>query len=180
MITIEHCEKFYTSEFTQETYDNILAYINFKEEKCSCGAKGSLVKIGCYSRFYKTSTKRICIKIQRVMCKHCGKTHAVFVECMVPSSMLLVSTQIEMLRSYYNHSLDEFLANYPSIDRPNVFYIVKNYERKWKKYLESAGLTLTSNEKEITDYFLEKHHIQFMQMKRHLNSSSKLLLNLQV
>ena len=67
------------------------------------------------------------------MCKHCGKTHAVFVECMVPSSMLLLTTQIEMLRSYYNHRLEEFLSSYPTIDRPNAIYVIKNYERKWGK-----------------------------------------------
>ena len=112
-------------------YDQVLDHVDFKSLECSCGAKGSFVKIGCYPRFYKTATNKICIRIQRVMCKHCGKTHAVFVECMVPSSMLLLTTQIEMLRSYYNHRLEEFLSSYPTIDRPNAIYVIKNYERKW-------------------------------------------------
>lgn len=40
--------------------------------------------------------------IQRVMCKHCGRTHALFVECMVPSSMLLVTTQIDLATVPYS------------------------------------------------------------------------------
>ena len=76
------------------------------------------------------------------MCKHCGKTHAVFVECMVPSSMLLLTTQIEMLRSYYNHRLEEFLSSYPTIDRPNAIYVIKNYEREWVNYLKKSGFTV--------------------------------------
>ena len=165
MITVDYCEEFDVIEFTQATYDKILEIIDFKEMTCGCGAKGSLVKIGCYPRFYKTCTKKVCIQIQRVKCKHCGKTHAVFVACMIPSSMLLITTQIEMLRSYYNHNLDEFLANYPSIDRPNVIYVIKNYERHWQKQLESAAFSLTNHEKTISAYFLKSNHRQFMQIK---------------
>ena len=148
MITVANSAEYFINEFTQEIYDQVLDHVDFKSLECSCGAKGSFVKIGCYPRFYKTATNKICIRIQRVMCKHCGKTHAVFVECMVPSSMLLLTTQIEMLRSYYNHRLEEFLSSYPTIDRPNAIYVIKNYERKWVNYLKKSGFTLKSKERD--------------------------------
>lgn len=177
MITITNSFECGIEEFNQAIYDQIINKVDFKNFECNCGAKGSLVKIGSYPRFYKTTTKRICIKIQRVMCKHCGKSHAVFVECMIPASMLLLTTQLEMLRSYYNHTLDEFLSNYPTIDRANVTYIIKNYEQNWAKYLKKAGFTLKSKETENTRYFLEKYQIQFLQMKNFFKSSLPRLLN---
>ena len=109
MIIISNDTVYLKKEFTQETYDQALIRVDMKGLECDCGSNGKLVKIGYYQRYYKTSTRKICIQIQRVMCKHCGRTHALFVECMVPSSMLLVTTQIELLRSYYNHRLEEFL-----------------------------------------------------------------------
>lgn len=178
MITIRQSSDLLIKEFNQEIYDSIVTNVDFTNQECSCGSIGSFVKIGCYSKFYKTSIKRICIQIQRVKCKYCGKTHAIFIECMVPSSMLLLTTQLEMLKSFYNHTLDEFLANYPIIDKPNIFYIIKNYERTWKKKLKQAGLSLKSKIKEISDYFLENHHIQFMQMKTRTNLSDEHILNL--
>ena len=177
MIPVANSAEYFINEFTQEIYDQVLDHVDFKSLECSCGAKGSFVKIGCYPRFYKTATNKICIRIQRVMCKHCGKTHAVFVECMVPSSMLLLTTQIEMLRSYYNHRLEEFLSSYPTIDRPNAIYVIKNYERKWVNYLKKSGFTLKSKEREIQRYFFEKYQVQFLQMKCFSNSSSSRLLN---
>lgn len=178
MITIKQSSDLLINEFNQEIYDSIVTNVDFTNQECSCGCKGSFVKIGCYSKFYKSSIKRICIQIQRVKCKHCGKTHAVFIECMVPSSMLLLTTQLEMLKSFYNHTLDEFLAAYPIIDKPNIFYVIKNYEKAWKKKLKTAGFSLKSNAKEISDYFLENYNIQFMQMKTHTNLSDEQILNL--
>ena len=93
MIIISNDTVYLKKEFTQETYDQALIRVDMKGLECDCGSNGKLVKIGYYQRYYKTSTRKICIQIQRVMCKHCGRTHALFVECMVPSSMLLVTTQ---------------------------------------------------------------------------------------
>ena len=134
-------------------------------------------KIGYYQRYYKTSTRKICIQIQRVMCKHCGRTHALFVECMVPSSMLLVTTQIELLRSYYNHRLEEFLMVYPTIERSNAFYVVKNYEKKWSKILKLTGLSLMDEEKKIIKVFIKKYQMQFMQMRSYSKIVSQLRLS---
>ena len=156
MITVANSAEYFINEFTQEIYDQVLDHVDFKSLECSCGAKGSFVKIGCYPRFYKTATNKI---------------------CMVPSSMLLLTTQIEMLRSYYNHRLEEFLSSYPTIDRPNAIYVIKNYERKWVNYLKKSGFTLKSKEREIQRYFFEKYQVQFLQMKCFSNSSSSRLLN---
>lgn len=169
MVTVSDSIEFYINELTQEAYDKVISKIDFKEMRCNCGIKGSFVKIGYYNKNYKTSEKRINIQIQRIKCKHCGRTHAVFIDKMVPSSMLLVSTQIKLLKSYYDYSISGFLENYVSIDLPNIYYVVRNYEKKWRYKLESANLSLNSDEKELVNYFLENDNTQFMQMKRHEN-----------
>ena len=75
MITVANSAEYFINEFTQEIYDQVLDHVDFKSLECSCGAKGSFVKIGCYPRFYKTATNKICIRIQRVMCKHLSLIH---------------------------------------------------------------------------------------------------------
>lgn len=179
MITIISNDEISLTNFDQEVYDQILEQADFKNIECDCGGKGQFVKIGFYTRTYKSDTKKIKIKIQRVLCKHCGKSHAVFVEWMVPASMMLVTTQLQILRAYYNHQLEEFLVKYPTIDRSNVFYIINNYKNKWKKYLQLAKLTLADDIKKIINYFIKNYNIQFMQMKYLKNKRTNLLeLNL--
>ena len=177
MIIISNDTVYLKKEFTQETYDQALIRVDMKGLECDCGSNGKLVKIGYYQRYYKTSTRKICIQIQRVMCKHCGRTHALFVECMVPSSMLLVTTQIELLRSYYNHRLEEFLLVYPTIERSNAFYVVKNFEKKWSKILKLTGLSLMDEEKKIIKVFIKKYQMQFMQMRSYSKIVSQLRLS---
>ncbi|MFQ6794355.1 DUF6431 domain-containing protein [Thomasclavelia sp.] len=169
MITITDRENYSNKRLTQETYDSIIKLINFKEIKCTCGKTGDLVKIGSYPRHYKIPERKICIQVQRVMCKNCGRTHAVLIHCMVPASMLLVATQIEILQSYYNHSLLEFLDTHSTIDLSNIYYVVRNYEKRWKTYLETANLSLDSNINSLINYFIDNYNIQFMQMKRNIN-----------
>lgn len=152
-------------ELSQEKYNSIIKLINFKDIRCTCGKNGHLVKIGSYQKCYKIPERKICLQIQRVMCKHCGKTHAVLVHNMVPASMLLVPTQIEILKSYYNHETASLLDRYATLDLANIYYVVKNYEKTWKQYLESANLSLESNINNIINYFIENYNNQFMQMK---------------
>ena len=53
MITVANSAEYFINEFTQEIYDQVLDHVDFKSLECSCGAKGSFVKIGCYPRFIK-------------------------------------------------------------------------------------------------------------------------------
>ena len=87
-----------------------------------------------------------------------------------------VTTQIELLRSYYNHRLEEFLMVYPTIERSNAFYVVKNYEKKWSKILKLTGLSLMDEEKKIIKVFIKKYQMQFMQMR----SCSKIVSQLRL
>ena len=50
MITVANSAEYFINEFTQEIYDQVLDHVDFKSLECSCGAKGSFVKIGCYPR----------------------------------------------------------------------------------------------------------------------------------
>lgn len=165
MLTIENSNLIHVKEITQEIYDNAVQSTDFNKIKCSCGTKGKLVKMGSYLRCFKTPLKRTYIQIQRVKCKYCGKTHAVFIECMVPSSMLLVNTQFEILKAYYNNTTNNFLHAYPTIDFSNILYVVKNYKLIWQKMLLDSNLSLSSGIEIIVEYFFKTYNLQFMEMR---------------
>ena len=56
--------------------------------KCSCGIAGNVIKYGSYKRKIIIKNKVYIIKIQRIYCKHCKKTHAIIPEFIIPYERL--------------------------------------------------------------------------------------------
>ena len=56
MIAITDNSEYFNVEITQELYDSIIKLINFKKIRCTCGQKGTLVKIGTYPNLESVKT----------------------------------------------------------------------------------------------------------------------------
>ena len=103
---------------TQKSYDKFIYNIDFSDGKTS-------------------------IIILRVRCKSCGKTHAIFPECIVPYSQILLSDHISIINTYNSKASFEpiMLAN-EFIDESNIFYIIKQYLEHWKERITSFKISL--------------------------------------
>lgn len=148
---------------TQENYNKFIKNIDFNKLSCSCGISGQLIKHAYYDRHIKTSNGVINLTIIRVKCKSCGKTHAIFPECIVPYSQILLSDHISIINAYHNGSSFEpiMIAN-ELIDESNIFYIIKQYQQYWKERIISFKISLDlSVSKECLKFFKK----QFMQIK---------------
>lgn len=148
---------------TQKSYSEFVENINFNRLTCSCGMSGQLVKHAYYSRHIKTPNGIIELKILRVKCKCCNKTHAVFPVCIVPYSQILQEDHLAIIKAYNSHSSFEpiMLAN-EFIDESNISYIIKQYLKYWKELIISFKISLDLNiSKQCLHYFKR----QFMQIK---------------
>ena len=148
---------------TQKYYDKFIYNIDFHKLTCSCGISGQLVKHGYYKRNVKNNDGKVSIKIIRVKCKCCGKTHAIFLECIVPYSQILLSDHISIINTYNTKSSFEpiMLAN-EFIDESNIFYIIKQYLEHWKERIISFKISLDLS---ISKQCLKTFKRQFMQIK---------------
>ena len=86
--------------FTQKTYNQFLDKIQFHRLSCSCGRSGCLIKHAYYERRVKTPDGCVILRILRVICKHCGKTHAVFPEWFVPYSQILLKHHLKIIQTH--------------------------------------------------------------------------------
>ena len=148
---------------TQKNYNEFVKNINLNKLTCSCGMSGQLVKHAYYNRRVKNFDGIIELKILRVKCKCCNKTHAVFPKCIVPYSQILLEDHLSIIKAYNSHSSFEpiMLAN-EFIDESNISYIIKQYLKHWKELITSFKISLDlSISKQCLDYFKR----QFMQIK---------------
>ena len=148
---------------TQKSYDKFIKNIDFHKLTCSCGRSGQLVKHGYYKRNIKNSYGKTSITILRVRCKSCGKTHAIFPECIVPYSQILLCDHISIINAYNTKSsFDPIMIANESIDESNIFYIIKQYLKHWKERIASFKISLDLS---ISKQCLKNFKRQFMQIK---------------
>ena len=148
---------------SQEFYDSIVDGINFSSVHCTCGHCGCLTRHAYYYRIVRFKSSVVVLKILRVKCSQCGKTHAVLLSSIVPYSQIPLEDQIEIISNYDSGS--DFMAVLDSnflIDPREVYRIISNYRRFWKQRLISEKIT--SFENIVTDCF-RLFDLQFMQIR---------------
>lgn len=75
-------------DINQKSYTNTVNSIDFSKISCSCGATNSFKTHSYYVRNVSFLGLKIKIRIMRVICADCGRTHAILIESMVPFSIL--------------------------------------------------------------------------------------------
>ena len=87
----------------QKTYEIFITtfLLNLFQIPCSyCNKKGHLIRYGYYKREVQLDTKKAKLKVQRVKCKHCKKTHAILPDWLVPYSQILIYDMIDIITQY--------------------------------------------------------------------------------
>lgn len=153
--------------FSQKFYDNCISKINLFDTHCTCGHKGSLIKHGYYSRKVKTNDGISIIKILRVKCSICGKTHSILLSSIVPYSQVSLHDQVAIV----NGNSQEVMNSIPDIDESTCSRIRKHFHSFFFEFLKSEKLKLSSLSVVILSC-LSKLKIQFMQMKKSVTLSS--------
>ncbi len=138
-------------------YEKNMRFLNCFSLKCSCGCKGCLIKHGYYTRKISINNKIYTIKILRVKCKSCYKTHAILPFFVIPyirlNSLEMKHLCIEIEENLINSSDDEL-------------YRYKKIYKNFKNKLYSLGLTIYDSIINIKITVSNTFNIGFMQNHR--------------
>ena len=164
----------YCSLFFQEKYNKFIESLNFSSLTCphpECGFRGQCTRHAYYKRNIITEYDKKYIRILRVKCLHCKKTHALLPNWIVPYSQHLVADHIEIIGAYHaGISPYTFKPSNPEINTWSVVYIVKQFEDHWKGRLLSLVTSIFDGMDEIISSCFISYKRQFMQIKRTRNA----------
>ena len=135
--------------------------------ECTCGKKGCLIRYGRYKRSVKLNSALIQLSLQRVLCKECLVSHALFPSLLVPYSQIPLHDQQQILdRAEKGQDMEAAMENNLLIDENNVKYIIRQFKKHWKQRLLSAALSIMDD---LTAPCLAVYSRQFMQIRRTRN-----------
>lgn len=163
MITIftDNC-----NPISQNLYDSIINDLQFHQLTCGCGRSSCLSIHGYYNRGIKVDDSLVPLRICRVLCADCSKTHALLLSSIVPYSQISLTEQVDIISCYEAHGdFSSIMNSHPSIDESNIRYVIHQYLSHWFQRLLSASLCLSSSQAFIYSCF-SSFNRQFMQIKR--------------
>ena len=129
-----------------------------------------MVRHGYYSRRLKTSHGTIVLRILRVKCKECGRTHAILPELVVPYSQIPADLQqIMLLYPLGSRELETLMQSNCDITESNVLAVRSRYRQNWKERILSMGMTLQVDIADLIQRSFFVFHRQFMQIHRGIN-----------
>lgn len=157
------------NSISQSEYDSIINSIQLHQLSCSCGHSGCMSIHGYYHRSVKLPDGMIRLRICRVKCSECNKTHALLLSSLVPYSQIRLSDQHQICVDFENAAcvLSVCESNI-EIDENNVKYILRNYRRCWREMLRSIRVLLNPVADLISACF-SNYSSQFMQIHRGCN-----------
>lgn len=162
MITIftDNC-----NPISQILYDQTLNALQFHQLTCSCGCSGCLSVHGYYKRSIKVEAYLVPLRICRVKCAVCKRTHALLLSAIVPYSQIGLSDQIRILSCYESSGdLAAIMNGHPAIDESNIRHVIRQYRCHWRQRRLAIGLTLSMTCHFISQCF-KSFGRQFMQIK---------------
>lgn len=112
MIIIQNPKKI---NINQKIYDHFVDNLVLDDIHCPNCSQHSWSFHASYYRFIDFLGRRIKIRIKRIICNSCGKTHAILIESIIPFSCLNHDDIINILQSHYMDMTDS-----------SHFYYLKN------------------------------------------------------
>ena len=171
MITIK-CNNF--KPISQSSYNNLISSISIHNLMCTCGMSGHMINHAYYERSVKSYCEKIILRILRVKCKHCGKTHALLPSQLIPYSQISLGDTIAIINAWKAldknkcslRSYEEIMTSNFLIDFSNVRHIIKKFLIHWSERLLTYNIHLDSD---LVKNCFKCFNRQFMQIKRTSN-----------
>ncbi len=155
---------------SQDFYNTCIFNLQFHQLTCSCGHAGCLFVHGYYKRKVKTTTGSFWLKVCRVRCSECGKTHALLPSSLVPYSQIPLICCHQIISDLnLGRDVNSVCADYPNVDENNVKSIIRKYYMYWKERLLSEFIGLSPLKSLVFQCF-SHYSVQFLQVHRTVNS----------
>ena len=154
------------NQFSQDYYDSVITGLSFNQLSCTCGHSSCLSIHGYYMRGIFLPDGEDSLRILRVRCSECGKTHAVLPSSLVPYDRISLADQITVITAYEEGANRNTICDEnPSVDENCVKAIIRRYVLFWLQRLLSEAIRLTSIPSLIRSCF-SFYSMQFMQIRR--------------
>lgn len=151
-------------EITQDIYDASIEEIDFDLLKCSCDHDHCLSKHAYYARKVKSFDGVLFLRILRVKCNHCHRTHAILLSCIVPYSQILLRQILEIVMKP-SMALCDVMIQY-DIDEAHIRYIKKQFRLYWKERIDHLGSSIQDS---LSSLCFNEFKRQFMQIRNMTN-----------
>lgn len=153
---LHHCNIFFgilseSSAKGIESYERYVRDLNVFQLECNnCHCRGECIRYGHYKRSYLVKEQDLSgsttIRIQRVICKSCGCTHAILPEKIVPYCQFSIVFILLVLLAYYSKaSTVTALCETMFITAPMLYRWKKQFEKQKDQYLGVLKSAATSS-----------------------------------
>ena len=154
------------NQFSQDYYDSVINSLQFHQLKCSCGHSACLTIHAYYTRSVFLPDGVRPLRICRVRCSECGRTHALLLSSIVPYDRISLLDQHTVVCAYEDGSDRNAVCDQnPSVDENNVKSIIRRYTRFWLQRLLSESIPFRKIPSLIRSCF-SFYSMQFMQIRR--------------
>lgn len=154
------------NRFSQDYYDSVINSLQFHQLKCSCGHSACLTIHAYYTRSVFLPDGARPLRICRVRCSECGRTHALLLSSLVPYDRISLLYQHTVVCAYEDGSDRNAVCDRnPSIDENNVKAIIRRYTHFWRQRLLAESILLSEIPSLIHNCF-SFYSMQFMQIRR--------------
>lgn len=128
--------------------------------RCGCGRVGSLIKHGRYQRDIIINDIVYEMKIQRVYCKHCGRTHAILPVFIIPFERQTLPYVLELVDYSLKREINK--ADYELVRWTGIF-------RAWQNRLRGYLDIFSDDVSKIITFCASTYKMMFMQSKKRCN-----------
>ena len=153
------------NQLSQDFYDFIINSLQFHLLTCTCGHSACLTIHGYYTRKICLPDGILVLRICRVRCSECGKTHALLLTSIVPYDRIPLISQYTIVRAFEDGSdRNAVCDSNPSVDENNVKSVIRRYVRFWQQRLIAETISLAALPALILSCF-SFYSMQFMQIR---------------
>lgn len=144
----------------QDLYEQEINSLDFSMIKCKeCGNTG-FVTHGYYNRGVKTEDL-VLIRITRIKCPHCNKTHAILPQWLVPYSRIPLETTVEIIL-LKSEEIKRYLETAYYLADEVIRMIKDKYRKYWRQRLISQNIKINNM---LSTTCLDIFGYQFMQIR---------------
>lgn len=154
--------------FSQKFYDSVLLRLQLHRLQCTCGHSGCLGRHGRYTRSVITEDGKVSLRILRLRCSDCGKTHAILPASIVPYCQVMLTDQHQVVCAFEAGGNRNVVCQGLGTDENNVKSIIRRYRHFWRQRLLSESIGLAPLQALICDCF-SFYQMQFMQIRTTVN-----------
>ena len=154
------------NRFSQDYYISLINSLQFHQLTCTCGHSGCLSVHAYYERGVFIPEGIQYLRICRVRCSECGKTHAILPSSLVPYDRLFLSDQHTIVYDYSaGNDPKNICSDNPMIEESCVRAVIRRYLIFWLQRLLSEAISLEPIPSLVTAC-VSYYSMQFMQIRR--------------